>query len=96
MVCKENWIEGLLSELNKYECMKLYKEVINGRHITAEEQEGMVFHSNLVEATEEEIKKANEYFMKNKKCLHHFTYDKPSWLYDERGCGICNKFVAYI
>lgn len=76
--------------------MKLYKEVINGRHITAEEQEGIVFYSNLVEATEEEIKKANEYFMKNKKCLHHFTYDKPSWLYDERRCGICNKFIAYI
>ena len=76
--------------------MKLYKEFVNGKHITAEEQEGIVFQSDLVEASEEEIKKAKNDFVKNKKCIHHFTYDKPGFVYDERICGICKKFVALI
>jgi len=76
--------------------MELYKEVINGRQITAEEQEGIVFQSELIKATDEEIEKAKEDFAKNKKCTHHLIYDKPCWIYDERICGICGRFIAMI
>lgn len=77
--------------------MKLYKEVINGIHITSNEQEaGLVLKSYLVEATEEEVEKAKSDFIKNKKCAHHFTYDKPCWIYDERICGICKRHIAFI
>lgn len=74
----------------------LYKEMINGKHITAKQQEGFVYCSTLEKATEEEIQQARDEFARTNICTHHFTHDEECWIYDERICGICGRSVAMI
>lgn len=81
---------------------KLFKEVSYSGHIlSAEEQEDpyiMIKYVSTtpIEATEEEIEAAKEYFNTHKKCLIHFCYDEAGFMYDSRICGVCNKFITHI
>lgn len=76
--------------------MDLFVEHIDGKVLTAEEQTGPVWRSNLRPATEEEIKKCTEYFNLHGRCKYHLVYDKPGFDFDLRYCGVCNSFVCLI
>lgn len=69
---------------------KLYVEMVKerwGRHI---------MRSTLREATKQEVQAAQTLFKKTGKCEHKLVYDEGGWMYDERLCGICGKFIDFI
>lgn len=81
----------------------LFKEINakTGMVINPEDQEDpylmcKILSTKLIKASENEIICCNKYFNTHKKCVYHLVYDKPSFMYDFRYCGICGKFIATI
>lgn len=81
----------------------LYKEVIDntGREIGADEQSDpylmlRVIRTKCVQATEEEIKEAQQYLKEHGKCGRHLIFDENTFMYYSRYCGICGKFIDFI
>lgn len=75
---------------------KLYVEHQNGIPLTPEHQTGVVFQSELREATIQEVDEASLYFKEHGKCKCHLVYDMPGFDWDVRYCGICNNMIALI
>jgi len=83
--------------------MDLYKEVVSktGIPLTAEESERVgimlqVTSTKVIKATSKEIAEAKKYYKEHGECKNHLVYDKESWIYYERRCGICDKFIAMV
>ena len=74
----------------------LYIEHVNGKILSPKEQESVVIHSDLRQATEKEIEEAEKYYQKYGKCKCHLIYDEVDFMYYSRFCGICGKFISYI
>ncbi len=76
--------------------MNLYVEHRNGVPLTPREQCGIVFSSELREATPQEIEDSENYYKEHGKCKYHLIYDKPGFDFDMRYCGICGQFISLI
>lgn len=74
----------------------LYIEHKDGIPLTPEKQTGIVYSSEIREATEQEVKEAKKYFAEHGKCKYHLVYDKHGFDWDLRYCGICNNFICLI
>lgn len=78
----------------------LYKEVFDDSSVLTPEQQvssvAFITGTKLIEATQQEIDEHKQYFEINGKCQNHLIYDKPSFMYDFRYCGICGAMLAMI
>lgn len=54
-----------------------------------------VIRSNIREATQEEITKANELHQQG-NCPHNIVYDELGWPYDVRICYTCGKNLGLV
>jgi hypothetical protein len=68
-----------------------------GIPFTPKEQEnGIIFMSDIKKATDKDKEDAIAHYNKYGECKCHLVYDTPSWIYNERRCYICGKFVGVI